>query len=208
MSPSADDEPVGLGNLGLRGEDAWIGGVGVVPSARRQGVGGELMRALHDEARERGVRNVWLEVIDRNESAFDLYVKLGYRRRTRARGVVAHRRAGRRVRERGSGGARHTQRLRELRTDGEPWQRADGTLEHLDDLRGLVTDDGAAVFRATGVVQLLQIAGGGAEELLRALRGFGAVSVLNLPADDPAAEALRALGATPAVRQREMVLEL
>ena len=25
-----DGEPVGLGNLGLRGEDAWIGGVGVV----------------------------------------------------------------------------------------------------------------------------------------------------------------------------------
>jgi hypothetical protein len=32
--------------------------------------------------------------------------------------------------------------------------------------------------------------------------------VLNLPADDPAAECLRALGATPAVRQREMVLDL
>ena len=37
------------------------------------------MRALHAEARERGVRNVWLEVIDRNEGAYELYVKLGYR---------------------------------------------------------------------------------------------------------------------------------
>jgi hypothetical protein len=34
------------------------------------------------------------------------------------------------------------------------------------------------------------------------------VSVLNLPIDDPAADALRTLGATPAVRQREMVMEL
>jgi ribosomal protein S18 acetylase RimI-like enzyme len=201
------DEPLGLGNLGLRGEDAWIGGVGVVPSARRHGVGGELMRALHDEARRRGVRNVWLEVIDRNESAFDLYVKLGYRvtRELEVWSLAA---------EPGSSSASEVpaaeahRRIRELRKDREPWQRADGTLEHLDDLRGLVTDDGAAVFRVTGVVQLLQIAGGGTEDLLSALRASGAVSVLNLPADDPAAEALRALGATPAVRQREMLLEL
>ncbi len=45
-----DGEPVGLGNLGLRGEDAWIGGVGVVPSARRSGVGEALMRGLHEQA--------------------------------------------------------------------------------------------------------------------------------------------------------------
>ena len=32
-----DGEPVGFGNLGLRGDEAWIGGVGVVPPARRQG---------------------------------------------------------------------------------------------------------------------------------------------------------------------------
>jgi ribosomal protein S18 acetylase RimI-like enzyme len=63
------DDAVGLGNLGLRGKDAWIGGVGVVTTARRQGVGETLMRALHAAARERGVRNVWLEVIDRNDSA-------------------------------------------------------------------------------------------------------------------------------------------
>ena len=29
------DEGVGFGNLGVRGEDAWIGGVAVVPAARR-----------------------------------------------------------------------------------------------------------------------------------------------------------------------------
>ncbi|MFL5942255.1 MAG: GNAT family N-acetyltransferase, partial [Gaiellaceae bacterium] len=42
-----DGEPVGLGNLGVRGEDAWIGGVGVVAAARRSGIGETLMRALH-----------------------------------------------------------------------------------------------------------------------------------------------------------------
>jgi hypothetical protein len=99
-------------------------------------------------------------------------------------------------------------RVRELRQGREPWQRADATLDNLDDLRGLVTDAGAAVFRVTSAVQLLQVAGGDARELLRTLRGFGDVSVLNLPLDDPAADAMRMLGATPAVRQREMVLEL
>ena len=200
-------EAVGLGNLGLRGEDAWIGGVGVVASARRQGIGEELMRALHEQAHKRGVRDVWLEVIDRNESAYALYLKLGYRitREVEVWSLPA---------EAGDSTAREVPaedahaRVRELRRDREPWQRADGTLANLDDLRGLVTDDGAAVFRVTSAVQVLQIEGGGAEDILRSLRGLGAVSVLNLPADDPAADAFRALGATPTVRQREMVLEL
>jgi ribosomal protein S18 acetylase RimI-like enzyme len=201
------DDAVGLGNLGLRGEDAWIGGVGVVTTARRQGVGETLMRALHAAARERGVRNVWLEVIDRNDSAYELYVKLGY-------GVVREVEVWSLAAAPGGGAAREVPaaearaRVRELRQGREPWQRADATLDNLDDLRGLVTDAGAAVFRVTSAVQLLQVAGGDAGELLRTLRGFGDVSVLNLPLDDPAADAMRMLGATPAVRQREMVLEL
>src|SRR5205823_5472178 len=74
-----DGAPVGLGNLGVRGEDAWIGGVGVVPAARRSGVGEALMRAVHEQARGRGIRRVWLEVIVENTGAFALYEKLGYR---------------------------------------------------------------------------------------------------------------------------------
>jgi len=57
-------------------------------------------------------------------------------------------------------------------------------------------------------VQVQQIAGDDSDELLRTLRGHGTVSVLNLPADDPAADSLRSLGASVAVRQREMVLGL
>jgi GNAT superfamily N-acetyltransferase len=55
-----DGEAVGFGNLGLRGEDAWIGGVGMIVPARRQGIGEVLMRALHAEAAARGVTQVWL----------------------------------------------------------------------------------------------------------------------------------------------------
>jgi ribosomal protein S18 acetylase RimI-like enzyme len=200
-------EPVGLGNLGLRGDQAWIGGVGVIASARRQGIGETLMRALHEEAAARGVTKVWLEVIEQNESAFRLYEKLAYR-------------IGREVEvwslsdEVPEGTAREVPaaqaraRVRVLRRAHEPWQRADATLDHYDDVRGLETESGAALFRIGSVVQLLQIAGDDSEELLRTLRRHGTVSVLNLPADDPAADSLRKLGATPIVRQREMVLDL
>lgn len=203
-----DGEAVGLGNLGVRGEDAWIGGVGVVLPARRSGFGDALMRGLHDQARARGIRRVWLEVIVENTGAFALYEKLGYRtvrdvevwslplsvsETSEARDVPAD--------------EAHA-RIRELRTEREPWQRADGTLAHHSDLRGLATDSGAAVYRQPGDnVQLLQFVGE-AKPLFRALRTLGPVSVLNLPEDDPAAAVLRELGAVVAVRQHEMVLDL
>ena len=199
-------EAVGLGNLGVRDEDAWIGGVGVVPAARRSGVGESLMRELHDQARERGVRRVWLEVIFENTGAFALYEKLGYR-------VVRDVEVWSLPAEDGPSEARDVAaadahaRIREQRAGREPWQRADGTLESYDDVRGLETEDGVALFRAGNAVQLLQLAGE-AKPLLTALRRNGAVSVLNLPTDDPAADALRTLDANIVVRQHEMLLEL
>ena len=201
------DAPVGFANLALRGDEAWIGGVGVVTAARRQGFGEQLMRAVHEEARNRGVARIWLEVIEQNEGAYLLYEKLGYEvvREVEVWSLSAEVPAGSAAEV---PAAKAHARIRELGRAREPWQRADGTLAHFDDARGLETETGAALFRVTGVVQLLQIAGADSEELIRTLRGHGKVSVLNLPADDPAAEALRALGAATAVRQREMVLDL
>ena len=72
-----DGEPVGLGNLGVRGEDAWIGGVGVVTAARRRRRRGAHARPPRGGARARR-RRVWLEVIVENAGAFALYEKLGY----------------------------------------------------------------------------------------------------------------------------------
>jgi GNAT superfamily N-acetyltransferase len=203
-----DGSAVGLANLGVRGEDAWIGGVGVVGAARRTGVGEALMRALHDEARRRGVRRVWLEVIVENAGALALYEKLGYRTvrdvevwslpfaddpSSIAREVPPDEAHG---------------RIRELRSTREPWQRADGTLAHYGDARGLLAEAAAAVYRRPGEsVQLVQLAGD-PEPLLRALRAVGPVGVLNLPEDDPAAAVLRSLDATVVVRQHEMLLGL
>jgi ribosomal protein S18 acetylase RimI-like enzyme len=203
-----DGEAVGLGNLGVRGEDGWIGGVGVVTAARRSGVGEALMRALHEQARKRGVRRVWLEVIFENSGALALYEKLGYRtvRDVEVWSLPAAAEGDSEATEVSAEDAHR--RIRELRSEREPWQRADETLAHYGDTRGLVTDAGAAVYRQAGEhVQLAQIAGE-AEPLLRALRTLGPVSVLNLPQDDPAASVLGSLGASVVVRQYEMLLEL
>jgi hypothetical protein len=89
----------------------------------------------------------------------------------------------------------------------EPWQRADGTLAHYDDVRGLVTESGAMLFCVRSSAQLQQYAGE-PEPLLRALRAFADAYVLNLPADDPAAAVLRELGGSVVVRQHEMLLDL
>jgi RimJ/RimL family protein N-acetyltransferase len=202
-----DGGAVGHGNLGLRGDQAWIGGVGLIAAARRQGIGETLMCALHDEAAARGVTSVWLEVIEQNESAFRLYEKLGYRIvREVEFWSLSEELPGGTARE--VPAARARERVHELRRAREPWQRADATLDHYEDVRGLETESGAALFRVSSVAQLLQIAGDDSEELVRTLRGHGTVSVLNLPAYDPAADALHAVGATPTVRQREMVLDL
>ena len=198
-----DGEPVGLGNLGVRGEDAWIGGVGVVTSARRSGVGEALMRELHEQARERGVRRVWLEVIFENAGALALYEKLGYEpvqdvavwTLPAAGGDLA----GRKVPA--------AEAKAQLPKRHEPWQRADGTLAHYDDVRGLVTDSGTMLYCVRSTAQLQQYAGE-PKPLLQALRTFGDVYVVNLPADDSAAAVLRGLGGSVVVRQHEMLLEL
>ena len=63
------------------------------------------------------------------------------------------------------------------------------------------------LFCVRSTAQLQQYAGE-PEPLLLALRTYGDVYVLNLPAEDPAAAVLRELGATVLVRQHEMLLEL
>lgn len=198
-----DGEPVGLANLGVRGEEGWVGGIGVVAAARRSGVGEALMRALHEQARELGIKRVWLEVIVENTGAFALYEKLGYRTVRDVEVWSLPQAAG----ESDAQEVSASDAAARLGAQREPWQRADETVANYDDARGLVTDSGAAIFRAKTAVQLLQFSGD-AEPLLRFLRNLGDVSLLNLPADDPAALVLRDLGAAVVVRQHEMVLEL
>jgi len=199
-----DDAPVGLANLAVRGDEGWVGGVGVVTSARRSGVGRCLMDALHERARELGLRRVWLEVIVENAGAFALYEELGYRT-TQDLYVWTLPAA------EGEPPGREVP-VEEAKTmipgKREPWQRADGTLANYDDVRGWVTDSGAMLFCVRSTSAQLQQYTGDPEPLIRALRTFKDVYILNLPADDPAAAVLRELGGKVAVRQHEMVLDL
>ena len=202
-------EPVGLANLGIRGPDAWIGGVGVLPAERRHGTGRALMHAVHEQARARGVERVWLEVIVENTQAVALYEQLGYRHERDVEvwslpGIDGD------ASEVGAGDAHAW--IREHRTEREPWQRADASLAKLDDLRGLRIDGAAAVVRvAGGRVSVVQVAGD-REPLRRLLAGASSLgetlSFLNLPVDHPAAAALSDLGGRADVRQHEMVLTL
>ena len=74
----ADGEPVGLVLLGARGRGGWIAGMGVVPDARRGGIGRALMEGVLAEARRLGIERVGLEVLERNAPAFTLYRELGF----------------------------------------------------------------------------------------------------------------------------------
>jgi GNAT superfamily N-acetyltransferase len=69
---------VGTGLLGIRGRTGWIGGMGVIPERRRQGIGRQMMRYLLDRAREHRLTEVMLEVIERNRGAYELYRQVGF----------------------------------------------------------------------------------------------------------------------------------
>jgi len=206
-----DGAPIGLANLGLRGADAWIGGLGVVPGERRRGTGRALMRAVHDEACARGAAQVWLEVIAENTSARALYEELGY---GLVRDLVVWSLVG------GADGvapevpaAEAHAWIRAHRSGREPWQRDDASLARIDATpRGLAVDGAAAVVRVTGArVDVVQVAGGedALEMLLAGARTLGdRLGVLNLPAGDAAGAVLGRLGASADVRQHEMVLRL
>src|SRR5262245_29438518 len=200
---------VGLANLGLRGAEAWVGGIGVVPAARRGGIGRVLMEALHAEARARGVERVWLEVIVENTQALALYEQLGYEhvrdvevwsvpRTTAASTVVPVEDARRAL------AARHGPR--------EPWQRADATIDNLDEVVGLAVDGAEAVVHTAGTtVYLLQASGTskGLSDLVNSAASLGdSLVALNVDPAEPLAEALASAGGRIATTQHELVLPL
>ena len=205
-----DDELVGLVNLGLRGREAWIGGLGVIPGERRRGTGRRLMEAVHEEARVRGAERVWLEVIVENTQAVALYEQLGYAH-VRELEVWSLPGAAGEPAERPAAEAHAW--IREHRDEREPWQRADASFEIDETTLGLMVEDAAAVVRVSGGrVGVVQVAGRTAaalRELLSGARSLGeTLGVLNLPANHLAGEALSALGGRVDVRQHEMLLVL
>lgn len=209
-----DGAPVGLANLGLRGTRSWLGGVGVIPSRRGEGIGELLTRGLLDRAKAAGARKMELEVIVENHPAIALYEKLGFER-TRELEVLslAPKESAATADEATLEAAREL--VRAERDRPEPWQRDDDTLDRLgarDPVpSALVAGDAAAVYRVSGeTVSLVQAAGDrhGLQTILAALRSRGTVSAVNYPAGGAAAAALHDAGANVALRQYEMVVRL
>jgi ribosomal protein S18 acetylase RimI-like enzyme len=210
-----DGEPVGFAFLGVRGSAGWIGGMGVGPEARRRGVGRAVMHAVLDEARRRGLEEVWLEVLVQNEPARRLYEQLGFETvreleiwTVDASGDAPESTSG--AHEVATDEARET--IARLRPGPEPWQRADETVARVQDVRALAVEGGAALYRvAGGRASILQLAvdpahpGQPARQLLAAiLADADAAAWLNAPAGDPALAGFRELGGRVTERQLEM----
>ena len=210
---AGDGVPVGICNLGVRGEEGWIGGVGVVAGRRGEGIGEQLMRAVQNEARARGLKRIWLEVLIQNEPAIRLYEKLGYEH---VRNLEVWSLAELVLQEhkvRTVDVAAAQERIRAARGEREPWQRADATVANLEDVEAIESDRAAAVFRRTGerasLLQAFADDESAARELLQSLPG-GVTSVhwLNGSAGDPFNAAIAALGGNKAASQHELVLTL
>lgn len=85
-----DGELLGWAGVMVVADSAEILTVGVVPSARRQGLAVRMLADLLDEARRRGAREVFLEVRVDNEPAISLYEREGFVRIGKRRGYYDH----------------------------------------------------------------------------------------------------------------------
>jgi ribosomal protein S18 acetylase RimI-like enzyme len=178
----------GVCNLGVRGERGWIGGLGVVPDARRSGVGRALMEAVLEQAPP----VVTLEVLEQNEPAINLYESLGFER-TRLLEVWS-------LPEQPVAEARAAE-PEPLGQSDLPWQREDGSLP--PGYERVEVDGGAMLFRGGTILQLRADGEDAAAALLS--RG-AALHYVNVPEGDVAIGALERLGGERTARQLELRL--
>ena len=80
LSPVVQDEStgdvLGLGMLGVRGENTWVTRLGVSPVSRRRGAGAALLDSLLEASHRIGAKKVFLEVIKDNTPAQALFAKM------------------------------------------------------------------------------------------------------------------------------------
>lgn len=74
----ANQQPIGVIMLGLRGDRSWITRLGVLPNQRGNKVGQYLMERSIEVSKQLHVRTVQLEVIQGNQPAYQLFRKLGF----------------------------------------------------------------------------------------------------------------------------------
>jgi len=75
----ADGGLCGCVYLEIRGERAYFGLLSIDPARQRQGIGGSLVEAAEERARERGCSFMDLQIVNVREELPGYYRKLGYR---------------------------------------------------------------------------------------------------------------------------------
>lgn len=166
-----DKSILGIGMLGVRGQRGWVTRLGVLPSGRRRGVGSQIMTFLLQAAHDRKLAQVWLEVIEGNNPAHQLFSSLDFRE-TRVL-IVARRpplfrefapgeRGGRpQVRNVRTLDRDATLRLLQERKDNPNWLNQNESLCNIEGLSSLVveTNDGgqAWVTFQTSLLRLTKI---------------------------------------------------
>ncbi|MGB7167594.1 MAG: GNAT family N-acetyltransferase [Acidobacteriaceae bacterium] len=90
-SPEAPPAGFACATLLRNGEEnrAELDTLAVLPAARRQGIGGALLRAVLAWAAAEGARRVSLEVRASNQAALGLYARMGFGQEGRRRGYYA-----------------------------------------------------------------------------------------------------------------------
>lgn len=83
-----DGQPCGIALLARRGWTSRLAAMGLAKEIRGKGAGSSFLEKLIDEARERGERDMVLEVIEQNEPAVNLYRKHGFEAVRRLIGCV------------------------------------------------------------------------------------------------------------------------
>ena len=217
-----DDRPAGFALIARRRAAGWVGGMGTAPAYRRRGLGERALVAGLEAARERGCRELWLEVIDANRAAIALYDKLGF---AVVRELVVWSLPVQGDQLPASRPVEPEQAqawIAAHRASREPWQRADESLDRVrargTRFRGLMVERegkvaGAVVFREDpDLVTTFQIAatddGAAADALLAAAGGVRPLRLANAPDGEAPSRALERLGASTVARQHEMRLTL
>ncbi|HEX7314250.1 MAG TPA: GNAT family N-acetyltransferase [Pyrinomonadaceae bacterium] len=218
------DEAIGMAGLAIRGVRGWVSGFGVVPSWRRRGLGRRLMSALLERARDYGLRQLTLDVLEGNDGAIRLYESAGLRI-TRDLLIFerpadyAPRAAGRRRPPSEAPAAELLTHHWRLHPEPPAWQRELPALIAAD-LRGFYVGGRrrprayalVGYGRGDGNTYLSDLAAAdeaGAEAMCAALgRVAGPTHVINEPERSPYVAPLLAHGFSVVLRQHQMSMEL
>ena len=222
-------EIVGMGLLGQRGVRGWIGGMGVIPDYRRQGIARRIMLELIVQARALSLETLQLEVIQQNKAAYNLYRDIGYVTNRELVVLVCHQNGLKTplkelapdVVIRSESAVSLLEHFAVLPGIARPWQREHSVDRLGDHLNGYAAYRagglcGACLFNGTGGLnaELADIAASdqaaGLALLARMLQTYPTTTFtcLNVSRDDPMLSVLRQAGFEEMITQYEMVLEL